>query len=330
MPPFRLHALQSTARLATLVAALAGSVTPLAAQGAVDPRVAPRAAALIREGERGVATDMLGRYLATAHEDGRAWLQLGRLYLLEAHDWHRRHQGQPDASLYLEFAAAALEQSRELLVDSGTVFRAMVEVERAILVYEDSGWVATRRTVGMRALPPLPGALAELGRNLLASCPAGGVLLTGGEAETVSAWYAALLLDGRATIVPIRPDLYVTDERYREVTARLLAVDPRLPLRAAVAATASRRPVCITPGTDTAAVPQIAWKVSRLVRVSRGDVPGDVALSFAAFAEEERARRGEWLEATRDVYLRAARINPKLCPSLATVFAGAPPAACRP
>ena len=54
------------------------------AQGAIDPNVAPRAAALEREGERSMAIDLLGHYLATAPDDGRAWLQLGRLYALHA------------------------------------------------------------------------------------------------------------------------------------------------------------------------------------------------------------------------------------------------------
>jgi hypothetical protein len=51
----------------------------LRAQGAIDPNVAPRAAALEREGERPMAIDLLGRYLATAPDDARAWLQLGRV-----------------------------------------------------------------------------------------------------------------------------------------------------------------------------------------------------------------------------------------------------------
>ena len=43
----------------------------------MDPNVAPRAAALERSGERQMAIDLLGRYLATAPDDGRAWFQLG-------------------------------------------------------------------------------------------------------------------------------------------------------------------------------------------------------------------------------------------------------------
>jgi hypothetical protein len=154
-----------------------------------------------------VATDMLGRYLAIAQEDGRAWLQMGRIYLLDARDWHTQHAGEPDATLYLEFAGASLEMAGRFVRDSGAVFRGMVEMERATLVYEDSGWVATQRVFVARGLPLLPPAMRELGDNLLASCPSGGILVTGGDTETLSAWYAALLRTSKEPIVPVRPDL---------------------------------------------------------------------------------------------------------------------------
>ena len=70
------------------------------AQAAIDPNVAPRAAALERSGERQMAIDLLGRYLDTAPDDGRAWFQLGRFYLLDARDWHLQgHRGDPDGLL---------------------------------------------------------------------------------------------------------------------------------------------------------------------------------------------------------------------------------------
>src|SRR5687767_7126974 len=56
-----------------LVAAAAPAIA--LGQAAIDPNVAPRAAALEREGERQMAIDLLGHYLATAPDDGRAWLQ---------------------------------------------------------------------------------------------------------------------------------------------------------------------------------------------------------------------------------------------------------------
>jgi hypothetical protein len=118
------------------------------AQGAIDPNVAPRAAALEREGERHMAIDLLGRYLATAPDDGRAWLQLGRFYLYDARDWHAHgHRSQPDGLLYLDFAATALEQSMRLSVDSGLIFRGIVEVERGLVAIETVGWAEARTAI---------------------------------------------------------------------------------------------------------------------------------------------------------------------------------------
>src|SRR6266550_6846318 len=111
------------------------------AQAAIDPNVAPRAAALERSGERQMAIDLLGRYLATAPDDGRAWLQLGRFYLLDARDWHLQgHKGDPDGLLYLDFAATAFDQAIRLAVDSSVVYRSLAELERSVVLVEDSGW----------------------------------------------------------------------------------------------------------------------------------------------------------------------------------------------
>ena len=69
-----------------------------------------------------MAIDLLGHYLATAPDDGRAWLQLGRFYLFDSRDWHLHgHRGDPDGLLYLDFAATALDQAVRLSVDSGVV-----------------------------------------------------------------------------------------------------------------------------------------------------------------------------------------------------------------
>ena len=91
------------AMTAALAAALALAWPSAAqAQGAIDPNVAPRAAALEREGERQMAIDLLGHYLATAPDDGGAWFQLGRFYLFDERDWHLHgHRGDPDGLLYL-------------------------------------------------------------------------------------------------------------------------------------------------------------------------------------------------------------------------------------
>ena len=146
------------AALAALLT-LAGAAPGVRGQAAIDPNVAPRAAALEREGERQMAIDLLGRYLATAPDDGRAWLQLGRFYLFDAREWHLHgHRGDPGGQLYLDFAATALEQSIRLSVDSGLVFRGLTEVERALIFLEESGGDAARYA---RSHADVPGRSEE-------------------------------------------------------------------------------------------------------------------------------------------------------------------------
>jgi hypothetical protein len=288
-----------------------------------------RAAELVRQGERGVATDMLGVYLAVAPDDGHAWLQLGRIYVLESREWHLAHREQPDAALLLEFAATAFEQASRLAIDSGSVLRAQVEVERAILLFEQGGWEAMRAAEPGIRRSPLPPELAELGRNLVISCPRGGVLLTGTELEAVVAWHAAIAMPDRHDLVVIRPDLYATDPVYRARAAAALGVDPSLPVRAAVAAAGATHTICLSPGTDEAAVPSTPWYPARLVRVSRPDVVQDDALGFTEMIAAHRGGVSPWLTAIRRVYAGAARYNVMLCPALVPAFGEVPPSTCR-
>jgi hypothetical protein len=302
----------------------------LQAQGAIDPNVAPRAAALDREGERHMAIDLLGRYLATAPDDGRAWLQLGRFYLYDARDWHLHgHRGEPDGLLYLDFAATALEQSIRLSVDSGVIFRGIVEVERALVVVEQIGWTAARTAVGREQAPQMPPFVLELGENLLASCPAGGVLLTGNDLEALSVWYGSMERPS-LDILPIRPDLYATDSLYRLRMAQAMGVDPGLPVQRALGDVAPRRPLCLSPGTDSAAVPALAWLPYRLVRVSRSATPGPEAMSVNELLKAVRQNPSPWVVDVRGVYDRAATHNLLLCSSLLLLFGDTPPPACRP
>ena len=302
----------------------------LTAQGAIDPNVAPRAAALEREGERHMAIDLLGRYLATAPDDGRAWLQLGRFYLSDARDWHvHGHRGEPDGLLYLDFAATALDQSIRLSVDSGIVFRGISEVERALVLVEEVGWVAGRAGQGRERAPRMPPYLVELGENLLASCPAGGVLLTGSELEALSVWYGSLEQPS-LDILPIRPDLYTTDSLYRIRMAQAMGVDPGLPVQRALGSVAPRRTLCLSPGADSAAVPALTWVPYRLVRVSRPADPGTEALSVNELLKAVRQTRSPWVMDVRGVYDRAASHNLLLCSSLLLLFGDTPPPACQP
>ncbi|MBA3498211.1 MAG: hypothetical protein H0T86_14005 [Gemmatimonadales bacterium] len=305
------------------------AASPLAAQGAIDPNVAPRAAALEREGERQMAVDLLGHYLATAPDDGRAWLQLGRFYLFDARDWHLHgHRGDPDGLLYLDFAATALDQAVRLSVDSGVVFRGVTEVDRALVTIEVSGWDASRYARPRPDTPPMPAYIVELGANLLTSCPSGGVLLTGSDLEAVSVWYGSLHrtpLD----VLPIRPDLYATDSVYRLRMAAAMGVDPALPVQRALAAVADSRPICLSPTTDLAAAPALAWEPHRMVRVSRRGAVGAGTLSVTALIQASRQGRSPWVRDVQGVYDAAARNNALLCGSLLTFFGDTPPPACR-
>jgi hypothetical protein len=315
---------------AALAIASAGLTGEVRGQAAVDPNVAPRAAALERAGERRLAIGLLGRYLATAPDDGRAWFQLGRFYLLDARDWHLQgHRGDPDGLLYLDFAATAFDQAVRLSVDSATVFRGLTELERSVVFLEDSGWSASGRAQTTSDAPPLPSLILELGANLLVSCPVGGVLLVGTELEALSVWYDHADLRSRR-ILSLRPARYATDSLYRRRMAEAMETDPGLPIRNALARVAARRPLCLSPTADSAAAPALTWTSSRLTRVSRPVKPGPESLSLTELLGAMRQGGSVWVGEVRGIYDSAARYNGLLCSSFLPVLGDTPPPACRP
>jgi hypothetical protein len=288
----------------------------LAAQGAVDPSVAPRAAQLARAGDRSGATEMLGRYLATAPDDGAAWLQLGSVYLLDTREWHRTgHGGDPDGALLLDFAAAALDQALRLPTDSGTLLRAMVELDRGVMRIEATGWSGA---VGSTADPPAdpPAYVLEVGRNLLNSCPAGGVLVVGTDLEAVGTWAAAQgggMRDDLVLLIPVR---YAEDSLYRSRMAQALDLPSAPPLAEALTQAAARRPVCLSPTTDSADAPAQPLAPLRLVRTTGGTMPVGGPLSVMSLAATHRARPNAVSSEAAAVYVSAARFNPLLCASV--------------
>jgi hypothetical protein len=321
---FRHRALAALTTASVLVAGRLG------AQAAIDPNVAPRAAALERSGERQMAIDMLGRYLAMAPDDGRAWFQLGRFYLLDARDWHLQgHRGDPDGLLYLDFAATAFDQAVRLAVDSGVVYRGLAELERSVVFVEDSGWSIGGPARMRPNTPEMPGFILELGANLLSSCPASGVLLLGSDLEALSVWFDKVDLRTRE-ILPIRPDRYATDSVYRRRMAEAMAIDPALPIRSALERVAGRRPLCLSPTADSAAAPALTWTPFRLTRISRSVEPGTEALSMTELLEASRQGGSVWVRDVRGIYDSAARFNSLLCSSFLPAFGDAPPPACRP
>jgi hypothetical protein len=174
----------------------------------------------------------------------------------------------------------------------------------------------------------MPAYIVELGANLLTSCPAGGVLLTGSELEAVSVWYGGLQ-QPPANVLPIRPDLYATDSLYRLRMAQAMGVDPSLPVQRALAQVAANRTICLSPTTDLAAAPALAWIPFRLVRVSRAAAPSPDALTIGELIKASRQIRSPWVQDVRGVYAAAARYNALLCSSLLLYFGDTPPAGCR-
>lgn len=313
-----------TPRSRRLAALLTLSLAPgaLAAQAAVDPSFAPRAAALERSGRRVEATEMLGRYLATAPDDGAAWLELGRFYLFDARDWHRQgHLEESPGGLFLDFAATALDQSLRLPTDSSRLLRAMVELERATLDVEREGWAGMLAdgTALRASYPPL--YVIEFGRNLVSSCPAGGLMVTGTELETVGVWTVTMAGRERPDLVLLLPLRYDEDSVYRGRMAEALEIQPVRPVSEALTRVAERRPVCLTPGTDPAHAPRLTLTTVRLVRVAGpagAELPAP--LSIIELASAHLSRPGALTTEVLAGYQRAASYNRQLCVSLLAPF----------
>jgi hypothetical protein len=109
-----------------------------------------------------------------------------------------------------------------------------------------------------------------------------------------------------------------------------MGVDPALPVQRALGDVAPRRPLCLSPGTDSAAVPALAWLPYRLVRVSRPPIPGPEAISVHELLKAIRQNPSPWVVDVRGVYDRAASHNLLLCSSLLLLYGDTPPLACQP
>jgi hypothetical protein len=312
---------------ATLLGFLAAPAL-LSGQGAVDPSVAHRAALVALAGDRPRATEMLGHYLATAPDDGSAWLELGRFYLLDNREWHRGgHGGTTSGSLFLDFAATALDQSLRIPTDSGLLLRALIEVERAAHQLEVMGWGALQARQ-LPVTPGPPGYVAEIGRNLVNSCPLGGVLVTGTDVEAVAVW---TVLSGRerGDLVLVLPGRYEDDQAYRARMAEALSVTPAEGIRGALTAAAGRRPVCLSPSVDPSVGPRLTLVPARLVRVAGPDTAFVTAsLSLVELLEALQSRPGAVSGEVLSLYQAAARYNPLLCASLLAPLGARPRDGC--
>lgn len=290
----------------------------LRGQAAVDPSVAPRAMQLARAGARTEATEMLGRYLATAPDDGGAWRALGWFYLLDARQWHAHgHVGDPGGALFLDFAGAALDQALRGPTDSALLLRATVDRERMLLLVEARGWALARAAGAPADRGTAPDYVRELGLNLVASCPVGGVLVTGTDLEATAVWSVVFGEGARADLVLLLPQLYADDSLYRAAMVSALGVAGAPPVHAVLTEVAQRRPVCLTPGAPAPAAPTMPLAALRLVRVAGQPSAVDPApLSIVDLLEVELARPNPVEGEVLALYQAAARANPLLCTTL--------------
>ena len=289
----------------------------LEGQAAIDPSVAPRAAAMAHHGQRTEATDMLGRYLATAPYDAAAWLELGRLYLDENRDWHLgHHDGDPTGGVLLDFATAAFDQALELPTDSGPLLRAAVEADRAAAFLEKAGWIRLQAEYVIPAELAAPGYVVEFGRNVISSCPVGGVLVTGPDLETIAVWTAALSDRVRGDLMLIDPARWA-DAKYREAVSDVLGTSDGLSVRAALTKVSAKRPVCLAPGSGVELPPEVVLLPMRLVRVAGPLAPeAPDHLRVTALVEIELTRPSAVSGELVELYRTAARYNPSLCSGL--------------
>lgn len=313
-------AVKPRCRLLSLLIALVllGVTTqPSAAQDTMSVSSIARAEGLVRAGRVEDAELLLNRHVAAHPTDGQAWLSLGRIYLSEARRWHDR--GHPGASgpILLDFATQTVEQAQQRVIDSSDVFRVMIEVERATNRVEEVGWErGTSVAIAAEDLPLIP-VLREFGRNLLASCPSNGVLVTGGLIETASAWGNRLLDGVRPDLVLIRPELYHSDLRYRGQMARAIGVDSSEDLPTALVSAGAKRPICLSPSLGELAVGPLVWHPMRIALVAGrlNDADNETPISVFQFARIGLTS-SVWGIPIRDLYDTAAQRNRVLCTSL--------------
>ncbi len=308
-----------------------GSAGSLVGQASLNPTVAPRAAELARNGQRGIGTEMLSRYLATSPDDGSAWIQLGRFYLLDIRDWHLSgHPSDSPGALYIDFGAAALDQAVRLRGDSAVILRQMLEVERALDAVERQGYEALTRWTVPTDVAPLPDYISELGANLLSSCPATGVMATGNDLETVAIFSVVATAGAAGSVVIVVPAFYATDARYRHRIASALGTDSSWSVQQALATVAQHRPVCLTPMADRALLALPELRPMRFVLVAGpGVTSSDRVVTVTDLARADRQGKSSWLREVHGVYTAAAGFNPRLCDGPLALLGDTQIAACR-
>jgi hypothetical protein len=284
--------------------------------------------------------------------DAQLWLLMGRAYLglgAEAHGaTHRSSEDSEWTRAVLDTAEAALARAAALagplgtsaVGDSARVLRVGAWAARSWLAWESGGIGA-----GVEVWGPLPmdlrvpPVLDELGENLLRACPAGGVLLTAGDADFYAAWYMRFARGLRPDLLVIPLAAWRTDPALR---ARLVA-DLKLGRRrgggtsgddAWLAELVRRRPVCVSMAFERPPEtrPRVRWEVRPLVWVAgpEGKSPRVPPRDFVFGALRVALDAYDpWAEPALAAYGRAARTTPALCEPMATFRVAAEVPTCR-
>ncbi len=284
--------------------------------------------------------------------DAQLWLLMGRAYLglgAEAHGaTHRSSEDSEWTRAVLDTAEAALARAAALagplgtsaVGDSARVLRVGAWAARSWLAWESGGIGA-----GVEVWGPLPmdlrvpPVLDELGENLLRACPAGGVLLTAGDADFYAAWYMRFARGLRPDLLVVPLAAWRTDPALR---ARLVA-DLKLGRRrgggasgddAWLAELVRRRPVCVSMAFERPPEtrPRVRWEVRPLVWVAgpEGKSPRVPPRDFVFGALRVALDAYDpWAEPALAAYGRAARTTPALCEPMATFRVAAEVPTCR-
>jgi len=292
---------------------------------------APPAADTVRPG--------LWSRVAADSTDGKAWLDVGRVYVEIVRGYHAHRSPPPPDTAWVRalldtadqaFASAARWSPGTRTADSAQVFRVYTWGQKALLAWESGGSEAATAT--WHALPEtlrLPPVLEELGENLLRACPRAGVLLTAGDADTYAAWYMRFARGLRPDllILPLGPwendsvfrARVVHDTRLRGVGrgGRVGAGGPEL------RAFAERRPVCASMGFERPPTlrPRLSWNTRPVVWVAGAEPKGErVPAEDFVFAALRLAldQHDTWSPPAIALYRRAAGVTPALCRPLGT------------
>jgi len=279
--------------------------------------------------------------------DGAGWLLVGRGYLQLAQEAHgRAHRAEADSA----WARAALDTAEAALVrtvalagpvgasaagDSARVLRVGVWAARSRLTWEEGGIAAALDAWG--PLPTdlrVPAVLEELGENLLRACPAGGALLTAGEADSYAAWYMRFARGLRPDLLVLPLAAWRSDALLRARLARDLKLARHSPDDGWLGELAKRRAVCVSMAferpPDVRA--RVGWAPRSLVWVAgpQGKGPAVPARDFVfAALRVGLDAHDPWADPALGAYTRAARLTRALCEPLATFKVSAEVASCR-